>query len=283
MFRSLSIGLVVIALLLSTALAGDKPKRIVSLYLCADELVLQLAEPQNIASVTFLSRDPSSSNVPELAAKVSVNYGHVEEIVALRPDLIIAGAYTTRAAVALLKRSDIPLIELGIPQNLDQSRHEIRTVAKAIGEVEKGERMIAAMDKRLSALSSAPPPTRLRAMVLNPNGFTVGAGSLVDEIFDRAGLENVAAERGIDNYGQLPLESIVTSAVDILILNADRDGPPSLATETLNHPALAKLAGNTRLVVLPSRLWTCGGPGIIEAIERLRPIAKAVRWNPGND
>src|SRR5215470_5585128 len=152
MLRCLANGLLVMTLLVSTALATGKPKRIVSLYLCADELVLRLAELQSIASVTFLSRDRNSSNVPEVAAKVPVNYGHAEEIIALTPDLVIAGAYTTRAAVALLKRSNIPVIELGIAQNLDQARDDIRTVAKAVGESAKGEQMITAMDTRLNAL-----------------------------------------------------------------------------------------------------------------------------------
>ena len=45
-----------------------KPRRIVSLNMCVDELILRLAEPQNIASVTWLSRDPKNSNVAELGA-----------------------------------------------------------------------------------------------------------------------------------------------------------------------------------------------------------------------
>jgi iron complex transport system substrate-binding protein len=267
----------------ATHAGADKPRRIVSLYLCADELILQLADRDNIASVTFLARDPASSNVADLAAKVPVNYGHAEEIIARNPDLVIAGAYTTRPAVALLKRAGIPVVELGVAQSLDATRGEIRTVAKAVGEIERGERMIAAMDERFAAWSPPSRPARLHAMVLNPNGFAVGAGSLVDEIFARAGLENVAARLGVDRYGQLPLETIVTSGIDVLILNAERDGPPSLATATLRHPALQKLAGRIRPVVLPSRLWTCGGLGIIEAIERLRAITDDAGRAPLDD
>ena len=87
--------------------------------------------------------------------------------------------------------------------------------------------------------------------MLNPNGVTVGKGTLVDEIMTRAGLDNVAAELAIDNYGQIPLETVVANAVDVLILSASRDGPPALATEILRHPVLAALSDRTRLVVLP--------------------------------
>lgn len=274
MLRLVTLAMLSAALAVSAAVA--KPQRIVSLYVCADELVLQLAERRNIASVTFLSRDPLNSNVADLAAKVPVNYGRAEEVLAQKPDVVLAGAFTTRPAVAMLKRAGVPIAELGVPRNLDDVRGDIRTVAGAIGETGNGERMIAALDARIAAL---PPPQgpRRSAIVINPNGFTVGAGSLVDEIFARAGIDNFATRIGVDNYGQLPLELILRSGADLAILNADRDGPPSLATEFLRHPALTEMERRTRLVVLPARLWTCGGPALVEAIELLSKIASEPR------
>ncbi|MGC1996506.1 MAG: ABC transporter substrate-binding protein, partial [Pseudolabrys sp.] len=61
--------------------APGKPRRIVSLNMCVDELVLRLAEPQNIASVTWLSRDPKNSHVAELGARIPVNHGLAEDII----------------------------------------------------------------------------------------------------------------------------------------------------------------------------------------------------------
>ncbi|HEX2654158.1 MAG TPA: ABC transporter substrate-binding protein [Xanthobacteraceae bacterium] len=252
---------------------GNKPRRIVSLNLCADELVLRLADRERIAAVTWLSRDPNNTNVVDLAADVPINHGLAEEIVPLDPDLVIAGTHTTRTAVALLKRAGFPLIELGVPRTLDEVRVQIRTVANAVGEPERGERLIADMDIRLAALPRVAPGKRLRALVLNPNGFTAGADSLVDKIITAAGLENLAPRLGVGNYGHVPLETVVTSRPDVLILNDRRDGPPSLATVLLQHPALAGLADHAVLAVLPARLWNCGGPGVIEAIERLSRIA----------
>jgi iron complex transport system substrate-binding protein len=252
--------------------AAAMPRRIVSLNLCADELVLRLADRETVASVTWLSRDPNNSNVSELAAQVPVNHGLAEEIIPLNPDLVIAGIYTTRTAVALLKRTHFPLIELDVPRNLDDVRAQIRQVAEAIGERERGEGAIADMDRRLASIVRPPPEKRLRALVLNPNGFTTGAGSLVDNIITAAGLTNLAAGMDLGNYARVPLETVAMSDPDVLILNARRDGPPSLATELLQHPILSSLP-HTRTVVLPSRLWTCGGPAAVDAIEQLSRIA----------
>src|SRR3954453_12658271 len=84
--------------------APGKPRRIVSLNMCVDELVLRLAGAQDIASGTWLSRGPKNSNVAELGPRTPVNHGLAEEIIPLNPDLIIAGIYTARTGVAMLKR-----------------------------------------------------------------------------------------------------------------------------------------------------------------------------------
>jgi iron complex transport system substrate-binding protein len=265
------------ALHLGATEAPGKPQRIVSLNMCVDELLLRLAQPRNIASVTWLSRDAGNSNVAELAARVPVNHGLAEEIIPLRPDLVIAGVYTARPAVAMLKRTDIPVVEVGVPKSLAEVRQQIRDIAALIGEREKGESVVGAMDASLAALPSPSGRVRPRAIVLNPNGATVGKGTLVDEVMTRAGLTNVAAELAIDNYGQIPLETVVASAVDVLILSASRDGPPALATEILRHPVLSALSDRPRLVVMPGRLWNCGGPAVVEAIERLMRVAGEVR------
>jgi len=111
--------------------------------------------------------------------------------------------------------------------------------------------------------------------VLRPNGFTVGPGSLVDEILSRAGLDNLAARLDIAADAQVPLEVVALLGADILILDRDEASAPSLADATLDHPAIAALASRMTIVSLPARLWTCGGPEIAEAVERLAAAAAA--------
>lgn len=262
------------ALCAASPVCADVPQRIVSLNLCTDELLLRLGDAQQILSITWLSRDAGASNVADLAARVPVNHGLAEEVVPLRPDLVLGGTYTTTTAVALIRRHNIPIVLLGIAASVDDARLHIQEIAAVIGHPERGAALIADIDRRLSAIAPAGDKPRLRALVLNPAGFTVGSGSLIDDILRRAGLENLAARPGAPTH--MPLEFVASSAPDLLILNAERDGPPSLATDMLKHPVLAGMRG-TRTIVLPARLWTCGGPGTVEAIERLAAAAREVR------
>lgn len=256
--------------------ASGTPARIVSLNMCTDELVLRLADRGRIASVTWLSQDPKGANAAHLAAGVPANHGLAEEIIPLNPDLVVAGTYTARTAVAMLKQTRFEVVEFGVPVNLAGVRTQIRQMAGLVHETARGETIVAEMDRRLESVEAKALVRRPTALVFNPNGFTVGAGTLVDDIITRAGLENAGARMNLGNYSQLPLETVVRSQVDVLIVSASRDGPPSLATEILRHPVLAMLEPRTRIVVLPSRLWSCGGPNVVEAIEQLREVADAV-------
>jgi iron complex transport system substrate-binding protein len=253
-----------------------KPRRIVSLNLCTDELVLRLADRENIASVTYLAQTSSVSNVADLARQIPANHGLAEEVIPLNPDLIVAGRYTARAAVAFLKRAGMPVMDLDVPHDLNEMRAQYRQMGEALGEEERAERLIAEMDSRLAAIPIRPAGARPRAMVFNANGYTVGKRTLTDEIITRAGMEDLAATLGINNYGQIPLETVVTHPVDVLILSSFRDGPPAMATEVLHHPVLTKMADRMRIVVMPGRLWACAGPGNIDAISLLNDAANEV-------
>ncbi|MBN9445544.1 MAG: ABC transporter substrate-binding protein [Bosea sp.] len=275
---ALGTALVVASLALAaTPAAGARPERIVSLNMCTDELVLRLADPAAITSVTWLSQDPRNANMAEAARRYPANHGLVEELLAFRPDLVIAGSFTTRNTVALLKRVGAPVRELGVPRDLAGVTAQIAEMAALLGEPARGEALIGEIEARLARLAQRIGKERPKALVLRPNGFTVGRGSLVDEILTRAGFVNLAAELGIDNYGQIALETVALGEADILILNTSEGGPPSLAHEILNHPLIGRLGDRLRLVALPSRLWTCAGPAVIDAIEMLIDAAAAPR------
>jgi iron complex transport system substrate-binding protein len=260
--------------------SAARPQHIVSLNLCSDELVLRLADRANIASVTWLSHDPNISNVADLAADIPANHGLSEEVLAAKPDAIFAGKHTTRVTVALLRHAGMKVTDLDVPHSLADIRSQILQVAAGLGEPQRGSQLVAEMDARLAALPCPGAGPRPRAIVYNPNGFTVGRGTLVDEILTRAGMDNVAADIGIDNYGRIPLELVAVNAVDILILGADRGQAPALATELLHHPIFSHLKNRLRIVTIPSRLWTCGGPNVIEAIMQLIEAGSTAKKAP---
>ena len=264
------------AVLLAGSLAGEaaaKPRRVVSLNLCTDQLVLMLAEAANVAAVSYLSRDSANSHMAAAARDVPAIRGRVEEILPLDPDLILAGRFTSQGAVAFLKRMGRRVAVLDPPEDFAGVRAQVRRVAALLGEAARGEALLADMDRRLAragrARARAAPADRPTAAFYLPGGYAAGGGTAVHSVLAAAGLRNAAAELGVTGTAVLPMERLVASAPDVLILGAFGDGGGSIAEETLRHPALAKsMKGRTPLRI-PARLWVCPGPMLAEAVELL--------------
>jgi iron complex transport system substrate-binding protein len=264
------------ACVLAEADAGP-PERIVSINVCGDLLALTLAPRARVASVTFLAADPDHSPIADLAAGVTRNYGNAEEVLALDPDLVLAGRYTARPTVNLLKRLGYTLLELDVAESLDDARAQIRAAAAAMGVPAAAEAMIADLDARIEAAPArgdAEPPV---AVVYGPNGFTFGARSLSGSLIEIAGFENLASRAGIGRVGQLPLELLLLGEPDVLIVEAEQSHAPAMATQILSHPALASLRERIAVIEIPRPLWSCPGPWLVEALDRLASARRRVR------
>lgn len=251
----------------------QKPQRIVSLNICTDELLLQIAAPKRILSVTWLAKEPSESNVVALAREVPSNHGLAAEVIPLDPDLVVAGTVTTPIASSMIKRAGIPLLELPPANSVEDARRQIQKVARAVDEIEHGNELLERLDRRLADLSVLPERGRPTAIVFSPNGFTAGPGTLVDDVIRRSGFDNLAARRSFGAYHHVPLEILLSEPPDVLIVDSAEESKPSLASQILGHPALLRLSERIRLVSIPSRLWSCPGFGLADAAARLNAVA----------
>jgi iron complex transport system substrate-binding protein len=261
--------------------AWAAPPRVLSLNLCADQLVLALLPPERIAAVSNLARDCRISVACDVAATVPISYGTAEEMLAARPDLVIAGRYTTRPAVAIANRLGLPMLELDVPATIEGVEAQIVEVAAAVGAEERGAALVASLERALAALPK-PDPRRPRpvAAVFETSGFTVGKDSLIDTLLARAGFDNLAVRLGIDNYPSLPLEALVDAQPDLLIVERRQEDRPSLGGVLLDHPVLKAAFPAEREIAVPQRLWLCGGPAIIDALRLLAAARQRLDGGP---
>src|SRR5690348_12368289 len=95
-----------------------KPQRIVSLDLCTDQLLLELAPRAHIAAVTHLASDASVSAIPEKARGIPITHGAAEEVLAYDPDLILAGPFGVAASIGLLRRLERNIVVVPLAQDL---------------------------------------------------------------------------------------------------------------------------------------------------------------------
>lgn len=255
-----------------SAAGADSPQRIASLNVCTDQLALLLGARDRLVSVTFLAADPSSSALADQAAGLNLNRGRAEEIVPLKPDLVLAGDTAATPTVAMLKRLGFRVVTLPLARSLADIPRNITTLARAIGEDARGRRMIERFDMGLRQIAErhpVPQDVRPRALLLGPNGVTSGRDSLAGAIIEAAGFANGAARFGIGGVGQLPLERVLAAHPDVLIVSSLKVSHPSLAAGFIRHPALARAQAAATRIAIHHHVWACGTPLVLDAIERL--------------
>jgi iron complex transport system substrate-binding protein len=238
--------------------------------LCTDQMVLLLAGRDRIASISWLGADPAESPLAELAKGLSINHGLAEEVIAAKPDLVLAGRYTTGFAKAMLRRLHYPVVEIDSPNTIADIAVTFRAVGAAVAERERAEALLAGMERRLKDVSRrAAGQIAGSAIVYDANGFTVGRPGLADDVMTLLGLRNRAPDLGIGAYGQVPLESMLAVRPDHIIHLVYRPGEPSMASAAINHPALRGSRHDRRPVEIMGHMFTCGTPLIADAAEQL--------------
>lgn len=256
-------GLGLHAAIASASPVQTAPQRIVSLNLCADQYLIALADKAQIAALTRFARDPVMSAHSREAAHLPYTRGTVEEVLKLKPDLVIASSQRRTGVMGYVAARNIPIVSVRTANNYEDIQAQTRDVAAAVGASERGEALIRQMEAGLASIH--PVGEGRVAAYYQRRGFMTGTGTLVDEMMRRAGLENLAARLGKPSLAQLGLEEIVAARPDFLIVEADALHVVDQGTEMLQHPALAHIPR----LVLPQSLTVCGGPTYVEAIRLL--------------
>jgi len=249
---------------LALAIAPARAAGVLSLNLCSDQLLLALADPAEIVGVTSLARDCRISVQCDATQHVPAVRGTAEEVMALRPRLVLAGPTGATTAQDAARRRGIPLIKLPSTPDLGDIPAQVVQVADSVGHPDRGAALSAAFAARLAAFPQ-PGERRPVAAIYEPNGYSAGPDSLTSSVLARAGLQNWAALHR--DQGRIPLERLIADPPDLLV-TGEPGSDPSLAEAMLWHPALLqRFAG--RRVTVPQRDLICGTPATLDAVEAL--------------
>jgi len=241
------------------AKAPAVPQRIVSINLCADQLVLALADRKQIAGLTKNATDIEMSGEAAKAKGIPLLSNSAEQILAIEPDLIVGMPASRSAALRALPEQSYPLLDLDTANTLDQIYTSIRQTAVAVGHPERGDALIARMQSELAGL---PKPGKGRvAAYYQRRGYMTGTGTLIDELMTRVGLVNLAGKLGKPPLSQLSIEEMVAAEPDYLIVESATDIVTDQGSEMLHHPALRDIPR----ISVPQAWTVCGSPAYTQA------------------
>jgi len=261
-----------IAVLLALGLAAcgpAKPARessdhpaIVSLNPCTDAILAEIAGPQQLIAISHYSHAASSSSMDVAAARQFGSVGGtVEEVLALQPDVVVAGSFLAPATRQALIDLNIRVETFGIASTVEDSKAQIEQLAALAGRPAKGKALIRRIDLALDAAAAEGDP--LSAVLWQPSGIVPGEGALVSELMRRTGFASHSAARGMKQADYYSLEQMLADPPAVLLIAGQEAAQ--------KHPALDRL-NKTHLAEFDSGLLYCGGPTIIRAAQRLAEI-----------
>ena len=253
----------------------DRPdgpaRRIVSLDYCADQYVLGLVERGRILA---LSPDAGEafSYLRAAAAGVPAVRPRAEDVLALRPDLLVRSYGGGPRAQAFFERSGVPVLQLDYASDIAAVRAGIRRAAAGLGVPARGEALIADMDARLRRARARGP--RTRALYLTPAGVSAGAGTFVHHLIEAAGLGNFDDRRG---WRSMPLERLAYEAPDVYAVASFGATNLENAWTPFRHPVAAERVEAGPSLRIDGATTACGGWFLADAVEALAAGASSPR------
>jgi iron complex transport system substrate-binding protein len=269
--RRARVGEVLAAALFAAACAPAAPSAphgrvhptIVSLNPCLDAILVEIAPPAQVLALSHYSRDAGSSSIPAAtAARYGVTGGTAEEVIAVRPDLVLASIYLPQPTRTALERSGLKVATFDSPASVAQSIAQVRAVAQLAGRMREGE----ALTARIAVPAAAPQPP-IDALLWQEGEIVAGESTLIAELLRQEGFSSDAARRGLDQADRVSLESVLADPPQVLLVAGKAAGQ--------RHPLVMKSYKSMVVADFAPSLVYCGGPTIPKARARLRAIRAA--------
>jgi iron complex transport system substrate-binding protein len=255
-------------MLLAPVLAADLP-RIASMNVCTDQLLLPLADPAQILGLSRYSRDNVQSWAADDARQYRILSGGAEDILVLKPDVVVASLFDKRSTRELLKEKGLHLAEFAVPRNLDEAKAQMRRMGEIVGHPDRAAAEIARLDAAIARARGIVAEKHYSVLPLSRRGWVSGGDSLVSSLLAETGLFNAAHDLGVAYGGYASLEAIVNLKPDFILVSDGSDRAEDDGRAFLLHPALERFYPPAKRIVIPERLTVCGGAMLADALDVL--------------
>lgn len=264
-----------------TVALDKKPERVVALnpsYLgMIDSVSGNIA---GRATSKLVKVPPSMQDAPEIGFVYNIN---MENLVALKPDLVLAGKNQHEKFVPLLESNNIKVLELDA-KTYKEVQDTVRILGTVYGTQEKAEEECALLDKEIKEVTDKLPQEKKKIVIMHATASSVtteGSRSIAGCVSDILGFENVAAKAldGKSEKTPYSMEVLVEQNPEIIFITSMGKADEienRLRTDFKNNPAWASLQAvqNGKVFVLPENLFLLN-PGL-EYPQAVEYMAKQV-------
>lgn len=194
----------------------QEPQKIVTVLPSATEIAFALGLEEEIIAVTENDDYPEQVQEKETVGGMELN---IEKIVELDPDLVLAGLLNGEAVQKMRDLGLTVLVSEG--QDLEGTFKSIELIGHATNRHAEAETIVNRMQEEIQQVQEQTADITQEERVdvwleVDPELFTAGSGTMMDEIIALAGGNNIAAEE-LEGWGQLSAEKVVELNPDVIV------------------------------------------------------------------
>ena len=198
------IRILLVVSLLVTALPGvaaglSPPRRVASVNLSADEVLVEILPPERLVSVTRWADEVGTSNIVGRVppSVFRIHKVDMERLIALSPDLVVVSEYTDADSLRLLERSGIRHHRMKGLSSLAGVRSAILDLAREVGATDRAGPVVARYDATLRELDRRLAGATRKRVLYWAGGMTAGGDTAIGSLIEGAGGINVGREMGV--------------------------------------------------------------------------------------
>lgn len=266
----------------------DTPRRIYATTLSLEEILTDLVPLERIAAISEPAADPKISLIADKAAQISLKLPQkvsAEQILAIKPDLVIVQENSNTAFIKTLKDSGLKVYITKVPTSLNMVRQRIINLSVAVNEKQQGNRIIDELDHKTKfvkdAVGTMSAEEKKILMGYSLLGVFGSAEGLFNDICINAGVTNGAALAGLVRGEHLSKEKILEVDPDVLMFSdysSTQEGDTVLfRKEVLSDPALQSIKAikNNNIIIIKDRYRYAAsqyiGDGILDIAKKTYP------------
>lgn len=266
------------ALLFGTRADAAAPQRVVSTFLCTDEYVFRMVPRAHIAALSFEAgdRNPVVSTIADKVSGIHQIRPSTETVLDLKPDLVVMYAGTNPRLHENLHAMGVAVLDVPWANSLADIRDVTKLLGAKLNAMPIALQMLRAMDATIARAKAMAAKPAVRALIYEPNGYSTGGSTVTEAMMALGGLIDAAPGLKPTRLGTIPVEAVVASAPEVMILAGHPGARRSRADLILHHPAFRALP-HTHVEWASTNALLCPGPWSAEAAVTFAELGRKTR------
>lgn len=248
-----------------TVTIAAEPQRIVSLAPGNTEMLFAIGAGDRVVGVT--TYDDYPAEVTKIAKVGDFAGPNLEAVAAAKPDLVVATTGVQADIVTKLEALGATVIAVD-PTSLDALYADINELGQATGETAGAAKVVEDMKTEVAKIearvSGAEPVTAFVEIGQNPL-FTVGSGTLIDELVTVAGGKNIVTQPG---YVPFSVEELVKANPAVYMATKGSMSDPTELKKRAGYSDIAAVR-DSRVIILDDNYVSRPGPRVVLGLKQI--------------